>query len=163
MIDLEQVKKAHLEGRHFSWSACPWCWAESKMREIFNAPTISCVILTLLLSVGVAQAEPIAQMPLSEFKQLVVRVDKLQQRDKLQAELIGHLQEKGKVQTEYIEKIEQANETIQAYATKLEEVNARLAAGNKDKQLATLAEGAGYGATAAAVIGVVVRKLILKF
>lgn len=119
--------------------------------------------IALLLSVGVAQAEPIAQMPLAEFRQLIVRVDKLQQRDKLQAELIGHLQEKDKVQTDYIAKIEVANETIQAYATKLEEVNERLAAENKDKQLSTLAEGAGYGATAAAVIGVVVRKLILKF
>lgn len=74
----------------------------------------------------VAQAEPIAQMPLSEFRQLIVRVDKIKQREKLQAELIGHLQEKGKVQTEYIEKIEQANETIQAYASKLEEHNARI-------------------------------------
>lgn len=82
--------------------------------------------LSILLSVGVAQAEPIAQMPLSEFRQLIVRVDKIKQREKLQAELIGHLQEKGKVQTEYIEKIEQANETIQAYASKLEEHNARI-------------------------------------
>lgn len=121
------------------------------------------IAVLILLSVGVAQAEPLAQMPLSEFKQMIVRVDKLQQREKLQAELIGHLQEKDKVQTDYIAKIEQANETIQAYATKLEEVNAQLAAENKDKQISTLAEGAGYGATAAAVIGVVIRKLILKF
>ena len=121
------------------------------------------ISLFTLLSVGVAQAEPIAQMPLSEFKGMIVRVDKLNQREKLQAELIGHLREKDAVQTDYIAKIETANETIQAYATKLEEVNAKLAAESKDKQLATLAEGAGYGATAAAVIGVVVRKLILKF
>lgn len=123
----------------------------------------SWALITLLISVGVAQAEPLAQMPLSEFKQLIVRVDKLQQREKLQQELIGHLQEKDKVQTDYIAKIEQANETIQAYATKLEEVNAQLAAESKDNQFSTLAEGAGYGATAAAVIGVVIRKLILKF
>lgn len=112
---------------------------------------------------SVAIAEPIAQMPLSEFKGLIVRVDKLQQREKLQVELIQHLREKDQVQTDYIAKIEAANETIQEYATKLEEVNERLAAESKDKQLSTLAEGAGYGATAAAVIGVVVRKLILKF
>lgn len=83
-------------------------------------------VLTLLLSVGVAQAEPIAQMPLSELKGLIVRVDTLKQREKLQAELIGHLREKDKVQTDYITKIEQANETIQVYATKLEQVNAQL-------------------------------------
>lgn len=121
------------------------------------------IAVLILLSVGVAQAEPLAQMPLSEFKGLIGRVDRLQQRERLQKELIGHLQDKDKVQTDYIAKIEVANETIQAYATKLEQLNAQLVVENKDKQLATLAEGAGYGATAAAVIGVVIRKLILKF
>ncbi len=91
-----------------------------------NFTKISSWVAITLLSVGVAQAEPIAQMPLSEFKQMIVRVDKLQQREKLQKELIGHLQERGKVQTDYIEKIEQANETIQTYASKVEEVNAQL-------------------------------------
>lgn len=148
----------------------------------------SWVLITLLLSVGVAQAEsgtdslkvisptygllsinmvpstePIAQMPLSEFKQLIVRVDKLQQREKLQAELIGHLQEKDRVHTDYIAKMEAADEQRERYVEKLEQINNQLAAENKDKQLSTLAEGAGYGATAAAVIGVVVRKFILKF
>lgn len=117
----------------------------------------------LLLLVGAAQAEPLAQMPLGEFKEMIVWVDKLQQREKLQEELIGHLREKDKTQTDYIAKIETANETIQAYASKLEEVNAQIAAENNDKRLSTLAEGAGYGATAAAVLGVVVRKWILKF
>ena len=80
------------------------------MRQLL-IPTRFCQIsswalITLLISVGVAQAEPLAQMPLSEFKQLVVRVDKLKQREKLQSELIGHLQEKDKVQTDYIAKME---------------------------------------------------------
>jgi hypothetical protein len=102
-------------------------------------------------------------MPLPEFKVMVANVDKLQKREKLQAELIRHLREKDQVQTDYITKIEQANETIQAYATKLEEHNAKLEKQAGEKSLATLAEGAGYGATAAAVIGVVVRKVLLKF
>ncbi len=62
--------------------------------------TISSWVAITLLSVGVAQAEPIVQVPLSEFKQMIVRVGKLKQREKLQAELIGHRQEKDKVQTE---------------------------------------------------------------
>jgi len=157
------VRKAR---RYFGQYAEPITIPENQDEAIASAKSMGAGIIAfvlLLLSVGVAQAEPLAQMPLSEFKQMVVRVDKLQQREKLQQELIGHLQEKDKVQTDYIAKIEQANETIQAYATKLEEVNAQLAAESKDNQFSTLAEGAGYGATAAAVIGVVIRKLILKF
>lgn len=126
--------------------------------------------ITILLSVGVAQAEPIAQMPLSEFKQMIVREEKKDKIIEQQGTLIKIKDEKDKKQTDYIAKIEEANETIQTYASKVEEVNAQLrqvnaqlAAENKDKQLSTLAEGAGYGATAAAVLGVVVRKLILKF
>ena len=129
----------------------------------FFSKISSWALITLLISVGVAQAEPLAQMPLSEFKQLVVRVDKLKQREKLQSELIGHLQEKDKVQTDYIAKMEAADEQREKYVDKLEQLNAQLVVESKDKQLSTLAEGAGYGATAAVVIGVVVRKLILKF
>lgn len=127
---------------------------------------IGCLLLLGISLVGYTStlhAEPIAQMPLSEFKQLIVRVGKLKQREQLQAELIGHLQEKDRVQTDYIAKIEEANETIQEYASKLAQVNAQLVKQADDKQLSTLAEGAGYGATAAAVLGVVVRKWILKF
>ncbi len=108
-------------------------------------------------------AEPYAQIPLPEFKALINRVDKLQQREKLYIEKDKISSEKDRVQTDYIAKIEVANDTIQAYATKLEEHNARLEKQAGEKQLSTLAEGAGYGATAAAVIGVVIRKLILKF
>lgn len=109
-------------------------------------------------------------MPLSEFKQMIVREEKKDKIIEQQGTLIKIKDEKDKKQTDYIAKIEEANETIQTYASKVEEVNAQLrqvnaqlAAENKDKQLSTLAEGAGYGATAAAVLGVVVRKLILKF
>jgi len=121
------------------------------------------LVLVGMLWAGVAQAEPYAQMPLSEFKTMVQSVDKLQKREKLQAELIQHLKEKDVVQTDYISKIERANETIQAYATKLEEHNAKLEKQAGEKSVATLAEGAGYGATAAAVIGVIIRKVLLKF
>ena len=121
---------------------------------------VSC--LWLLLP-SLAHAEPIAQVPLGEFKQLIGRVDKLKQREKLQQELIGHLQEKDRVHTDYIAKMEAADEQREKYLDKLELLNAQLLVEGKDKQLSTLAEGAGYGATAAVVIGVVVRKLILKF
>ncbi len=82
--------------------------------------------ITILLSVGVAQAEPIAQMPLSEFKQMIVREEKKDKIIEQQGTLIKIKDEKDKKQTDYIAKIEQANETIQAYAGKLEEVNARM-------------------------------------
>ena len=126
--------------------------------------------LTILLSVSVASAEPVVQMPLSEFKGLIVRVEKKDQIIEQQGKLIKIKDEKDKTQTDYIAKIEAANEAIQTYASKVEEVNvkltqvnAQLEKENKDKQFSTLAEGAGYGATAAAVLGVVIRKLILKF
>lgn len=125
--------------------------------------TIFISILVITFSVGVAQAEPIAQMPLSEFKGVIAMVEKKNQIIEQQGKLLKIKDEKDKVKTDYIAKIEEANETIQAYASKLEEVNAQLVKQAEDKHLANLAEGAGYGATAAAVLGVVVRKLILKF
>lgn len=70
--------------------------------------------------------EPLAQMPLSEFKGLIVRVEKKNQIIEQQDKLIKIKDEKDRVKTDYIAKIEQANETIQAYAGKLEEVNARM-------------------------------------
>ncbi len=109
------------------------------------------------------QTGPVAQIPLGEFKALINRVDKMQQREKLYIEKDKLSAEKDRVQTDYIAKIEVANDTIQAYANKLEEHNAKMEQLASEKQLSTLAEGAGYGATAAAVIGVVARKLILKF
>ena len=72
--------------------------------------------ITILLSVGVAQAEPIAQMPLSEFKQMIVREEKKDKIIEQQGTLIKIKDEKDKKQTDYIAKIEEANETIQTYA-----------------------------------------------
>ena len=69
--------------------------------------------ITILLSVGVAQAEPIAQMPLSEFKQMIVREEKKDKIIEQQGTLIKIKDEKDKKQTDYIAKIEEANETIQ--------------------------------------------------
>jgi hypothetical protein len=116
----------------------------------------SWALITLLISVGVAQAEPLAQMPLSEFKQLIVRVDKLKQRETLQSELIGHLQEKEKVQTDYIAKMEAADEQRERYVEKLEVLA-------NDPRWTQRAQD---WATASGVTSAVVyisRKLILKF
>ena len=123
------------------------------------------MIFLLLIGVlwaGSVQAEPYAQMPLSEFKVMLANADRLQKREKLQAELIAHLREKDTVQTEYIAKIEQANDTIQAYATKLEEHNEKLEQLANDPRWAERAEYAGYGA-AVPIMVQLLRKLILKF
>lgn len=116
----------------------------------------SWALITLLISVGVAQAEPLAQMPLSEFKQLVVRVDKLKQREKLQSELIGHLQEKDKVQTDYIAKMEAADEQRERYVEKLEVL------ANDPRWTQRAQDWATASGVTSAVL-YISRKLILKF
>lgn len=103
-----------------------------------------------------AQAEPLAQMPLSEFKQLVVRVDKLKQREKLQSELIGHLQEKDKVQTDYIAKMEAADEQRERYVEKLEVL------ANDPRWTQRAQDWATASGVTSAVL-YISRKLILKF
>ena len=120
-------------------------------------------VIAIILSVGAAHAEPIAQMPLSEFKGLIVRVDKLKQREKLQAELIGHLRDKDQVQTDYITKIEAANETIQAYATKLEEHNAKLEELANDPRWAQRIQDWGTASGVTSAVLYLGRKLIFKF
>ena len=116
----------------------------------------SWALITLLISVGVAQAEPLAQVPLSEFKQLVVRVDKLKQREKLQSELIGHLQEKDKVQTDYIAKMEAADEQRERYVEKLEVL------ANDPRWTQRAQDWATASGVTSAVL-YISRKLILKF
>ena len=116
----------------------------------------SWALITLLISVGVAEAEPLAQMPLSEFKQLVVRVDKLKQREKLQSELIGHLQEKDKVQTDYIAKMEAADEQRERYVEKLEVL------ANDPRWTQRAQDWATASGVTSAVL-YISRKLILKF
>lgn len=116
----------------------------------------SWALITLLISVGVAQAEPLAQMPLSEFKQLIVRVDKLKQRETLQSELIGHLQEKEKVQTDYIAKMEAADEQRERYVEKLEVL------ANDPRWTQRAQDWATASGVTSAVL-YISRKLILKF
>ena len=33
---LQRTKEEHIRGEHFSWSNCPWCWAERKIKEYFD-------------------------------------------------------------------------------------------------------------------------------
>lgn len=103
----------------------------------------------------VSAAEPVAQIPLPEFKALIGRVDKLQQREKLQAELIGYLREKDKLQTDYIAKMEAADEQRERYVEKLEVLA-------NDPRWRERLEWAGYGAAVPIAVQVV-RKLVLKF
>lgn len=119
--------------------------------------------ITILLSVGVAQAEPIAQMPLSEFKQMIVRVDKLQQREKLQKELIGHLQEKDRVHTDYIAKMEEADEKREAYVAKLEAHAEKMEAMAQDPRWEQRAQDWATASGVTSAVLYVARKLILKF
>lgn len=116
---------------------------------------VSLLCLALFFFLGICAAEPIAQIPLPEFKALIGRVDKLQQREKLQAELIQHLREKDQVQTDYIAKMESADEQRERYAEKLEVLA-------NDPRWADRATWAGYGAAVPIAVQVV-RKLILKF
>ncbi len=113
-----------------------------------------CLCWLLFASISFA-AEPYAQIPLPEFKALIGRVDKLQQREKLQAELIQHLREKDAVQTDYIAKMEAADEQRERYVEKLEVLA-------NDPRWSDRATWAGYGAAVPIVVQVV-RKLILKF
>lgn len=37
---LKRMKKEHLQGKHFPWTNCPWCWAiEQIKREFQSEPT----------------------------------------------------------------------------------------------------------------------------
>lgn len=118
---------------------------------------LSCVFVWLSWCYGTTtQAEPVAQIPLSEFKVMLSNVDKLQKREKLQAELIGHLQEMNKLHTDYIAKMEAADEQREKYVEKLEVLA-------NDPRWAQRAQD---WATASGVTSAVLylgRKLILKF
>jgi hypothetical protein len=109
-----------------------------------------------LLSVCAAQAEPVAQIPLGEFKALIGRVDALKQREKLQAELIGYLREKDRVQTDYIAKMEAADEQRERYVEKLEVLA-------NDPRWTQRLQDWGTASGVTTMVWYLGRKLILKF
>lgn len=104
----------------------------------------------------VQAAEPYAQIPLPEFKQLIGRVDALKQRERLQAELIGHLKEKDKLQTDYIAKMEAADEQRERYVEKLEVLAS-------DPRWAQRAQDWATASGVTSAVLYIGRKLILKF
>jgi hypothetical protein len=117
----------------------------------------------LLLFSTLAHAEPYAQIPLPEFKALIGRVDKMQQREKLYIEKDKISAEKDRVQTDYIAKLEQANDTIAAYATKLEEHNAKLEQLANDPRWTQRLQDWGTASGVTSAVLYLGRKLILKF
>lgn len=115
------------------------------------------ILLLLLLAGPVsAWAEPVAQIPLGEFKVMLSNVDKLQKREKLYIEKDKLTAEKDRLQTDYIAKMEAADEQREKYVEKLEVLA-------NDPRWAQRAQD---WATASGVTSAVLylgRKLILKF
>lgn len=104
---------------------------------------------------NITHAEPVAQIPLGEFKVMLSNVDRLQKREKLQAEMITHLKEKDQLHTDYIAKLEAADEQREKYVEKLEQIA-------NDPRWAQRLEWAGYGAAVPTAV-MVIRKLVLKW
>lgn len=103
-----------------------------------------------------AWAEPVAQIPLGEFKVMLSNVDRLQKREKLYIEKDKIAEEKDRLQTDYIAKMEAADEQREKYVEKLEQIA-------NDPRWAQRAQD---WATASGVTSAVLylgRKLILKF
>ena len=114
------------------------------------------LLLVLLVRSTSAWAEPVAQILLKEFKVLLGNVDRLQQREKLQAELIGYLREKDSLQTDYIAKMEAADEQRERYVEKLEQLA-------NDPRWAQRAQDWATASGVTSAVLYIGRKLILKF
>lgn len=78
MTKLEEVRAAHVRGEHFSWTNCPWCWAERNIKVVLRVPVVSCLVVVLLA--GPVWAEQIV-LDGQEFRAHVAR-DKAVQADR---------------------------------------------------------------------------------
>lgn len=110
-----------------------------------------------------SRAEPVAQIPLSEFKALIGRVANQQEQSKLkdqiikhQAELVKIKDEKDRVQTDYIAKMEQADEQREKYVEKLEVLA-------NDPRWSQRAQDWATASGVTSAVWWIGRKLILKF
>lgn len=38
---LKRMAEEHARGEHFSWTHCPWCWAERNIKSLLDERTVS--------------------------------------------------------------------------------------------------------------------------